>query len=192
MRDLLARAPPPAPPVAEHPRAGIEVLPAVPDPGKIMCIGRNYREHAEEQGAGAPGARLVLGKYASALVTDGDAIRLPAISERVDWEAELVAVVGRRCKHVSAADAWGAIAGYTVMNDVSARDLQRGDGQWTRAKSLDTFAPLSPELVTADEIADPHALAIRCWVNGDMMQDSTTGAMIHSIPALVAHLSAAF
>src|SRR5947209_3312558 len=192
MRELLTRSPGTVRPVAEHPRSGIQPLPAMPDPGKIMCIGRNYREHAEEQGAEAPEAPLVFAKYASALITDGEAIRLPAISERVDWEAELVAVIGRRCKHVAESDAWDVIAGYTVMNDVSARDLQRGDGQWTRAKSLDTFAPLSPELVTADEIADPHALAISCRVNGELMQDSNTGAMIHSIPRLVAHLSAAF
>ena len=192
MRELVARGPGSVRPVAEHPRGGIQPLPAVTDPGKIMCIGRNYREHAAEQGAEAPEAPLIFAKYASALITDGEPIRLPAISERVDWEAELVAVVGRRCKHVPEAEAWGVIAGYTVMNDVSARDLQRGDGQWTRAKSLDTFAPLSPELVTADEIADPQALAIRCWVNGELMQDSTTGAMIHSIPRLVAHLSEAF
>jgi 2-keto-4-pentenoate hydratase/2-oxohepta-3-ene-1,7-dioic acid hydratase in catechol pathway len=192
MRELLARGAGSVRPVAEHPRSGIEPLPAVPDPGKIMCIGRNYREHAAEQGAEAPEAPLVFAKYASALITDGEPIRLPALSERVDWEAELVAVIGRRCKRVAEADAWGVIAGYTVMNDVSARDLQRGDGQWTRAKSLDTFAPLSPELVTADEIADPHDLRIRCLVNGRVMQDSTTGAMIHTIPRLVAHLSQAF
>jgi 2,4-didehydro-3-deoxy-L-rhamnonate hydrolase len=192
MRELLARGARGVRPVGEHPRAGIQPLPAVPDPGKIMCIGRNYREHAAEQGADAPEAPLVFAKYASALITDGEPIRLPALSERVDWEAELVAVIGRRCKHVSEQDAWDAVAGYTVMNDVSARDLQRGDGQWTRAKSLDTFAPLAPEMVTADDIADPHALAIRCWVNEQLMQDSTTGAMIHSIPKLVAHLSAAF
>jgi 2-keto-4-pentenoate hydratase/2-oxohepta-3-ene-1,7-dioic acid hydratase in catechol pathway len=192
MRDLLARGPRSVQPVAEHPRAGVQVLPAVPDPGKIMCIGRNYREHAAEQGAEAPEAPLVFAKYASALITDGAPIRIPALTDRVDWEAELVAVVGRRCKHVAESDAWGVIAGYTVMNDVSARDLQRGDGQWTRAKSLDTFAPLSAELVTVDEIPDPHALTISCRVNGELMQDSTTGAMIHRIPALVAHLSSAF
>jgi 2-keto-4-pentenoate hydratase/2-oxohepta-3-ene-1,7-dioic acid hydratase in catechol pathway len=192
MRELLACGARTVRPVAEHPRSGIRPLPAVPDPGKIMCIGRNYREHAAEQGAEAPEAPLVFAKYSSALITEGDAIRLPAISDSVDWEAELVAVVGRRCKDVPESDAWGVIAAYTVMNDVSARDLQRGDGQWTRAKSLDTFAPLSPELVTVDEIADPHALAIRCLVNDQLMQDSNTGAMIHRIPRLVAHLSAAF
>ncbi len=192
MRELLARGARGVRPVADHPRAGVQPLPAVPDPGKIMCIGRNYREHAAEQGAEAPEAPLVFAKYPSALITDGEPIRLPALSERVDWEAELVAVIGRRCKHVSEADAWGVVAGYTVMNDVSARDLQRGDGQWTRAKSLDTFAPLASEIVTADEIADPHALAIRCWVNEQLMQNSTTGAMIHAIPQLIAHLSAAF
>ena len=101
-------------------------------------------------------------------------------------------VIGRRGKHVAESDAWEYVAGYTVMNDVSARDLQRGDGQWTRAKSLDTFAPLSCELVTADEIADPHDLTIRCWVNDQLMQDANTGMMIHTIPRLIAHLSEAF
>ena len=101
-------------------------------------------------------------------------------------------MIGRPGAGIAEADAWTHVAGYTVINDVSARDLQRGDGQWTRAKSLDTFAPLACELVTADEIPDPHALAIRCWVNGELMQDSSTANMIHRIPALVAHLSSAF
>jgi 2-keto-4-pentenoate hydratase/2-oxohepta-3-ene-1,7-dioic acid hydratase in catechol pathway len=192
MRELLARGPRTARPVAEHPRSGIQPLPAVPDPGKIMCIGRNYREHAAEQGAQAPEAPLVFAKYSSALITDGEPIRLPPLTERVDWESELVAVIGRRCRRVSEAEAWGVVAGYTVMNDVSARDLQRGDGQWTRAKSLDTFAPLAAELVSADEIHDPHELPIRCWVNEQLMQDSSTGNMIHTIPKLVGHLSQAF
>jgi len=137
MRELLACGARTVRPVAEHPRSGIRPLPAVPDPGKIMCIGRNYREHAAEQGAEAPEAPLVFAKYSSALITEGDAIRLPAISDSVDWEAELVAVVGRRCKDVPESDAWGVIAAYTVMNDVSARDLQRGDGQPIAGLALD-------------------------------------------------------
>ena len=131
-------------------------------------------------------------KYPSALITDGEPIRLSPLTSQVDWEAELVVVIGRAGKHIGESSAWQHVAGYTVMNDVSARDLQRGDGQWTRAKSLDTFAPLAAELVSADEIRDPHDLGIRCWVNDELMQDSSTGNMIHTIPKLVAHLSQAF
>jgi 2-keto-4-pentenoate hydratase/2-oxohepta-3-ene-1,7-dioic acid hydratase in catechol pathway len=192
MRDLLARGIDRARPVSQHPRAAVQRLPAVPDPGKIMCIGRNYREHAAEQGAEAPADPLVFAKYPSALITDGEPIRLSPLTSQVDWEAELVVVIGRRGRHIGESDAWQHVAGYTVMNDVSARDLQRGDGQWTRAKSLDTFAPLAAELVSADEIHDPHELPIRCWVNEQLMQDSSTGNMIHTIPKLVGHLSQAF
>lgn len=192
MRDVLTRGIDKARPVTAHPRSAVQPLPAVPDPGKIMCIGRNYREHAAEQGAEAPAEPLVFAKYSSALITDGEPIRLSPLTAKVDWEAELVVVIGRAGKAIDASDAWRHVAGYAVMNDVSARDLQRGDGQWTRAKSLDTFAPLSCELVTSDEVADPHALAIRCWVNGELMQDSSTGNMIHRIPELIAHLSQAF
>jgi 2-keto-4-pentenoate hydratase/2-oxohepta-3-ene-1,7-dioic acid hydratase in catechol pathway len=167
-------------------------LPAVPDPGKIMCIGRNYHEHAREQDVEAPAEPLVFAKFASALVADGEPVELSPLTERPDWEAELVVVVGAPGKRISEQEAWRHVAGYSVMNDVSARDLQTGDGQWTRAKSLDTFAPLSSEIVTVDEVADPHDLAIRCLVNGAVMQDSTTALMIHRIPRLIAHLSAAF
>ncbi|MDX6547526.1 MAG: hypothetical protein QOG33_1076 [Gaiellales bacterium] len=192
MRELLAVLPAAPPMVTELRLADVTPRPAVPDPGKIMCIGRNYREHAREQDVEAPAEPLVFAKYASALVTGGEPIVLSPLTQRPDWEAELVVVIGRSGKAIVERDAWQHVAGYTVMNDVSARDLQRGDGQWTRAKSLDTFAPLSSELVTADEITDPHHLAIRCWVNGQLMQDSTTSLMIHRIPKLIAHLSAAF
>ena len=192
MRELLARGADRTRTLREYRRDDVRPLPAVPDPGKIMCIGRNYREHAAEQGAAAPEQPLVFAKYASALITGGEPIRLSPLSAEVDWEAELAVVIGRPGAGIAEADAWTHVAGYTVINDVSARDLQRGDGQWTRAKSLDTFAPLACELVTADEIPDPHALAIRCWVNGELMQDSSTANMIHRIPALVAHLSSAF
>ncbi|MDX6521328.1 MAG: hypothetical protein QOJ31_2089 [Gaiellales bacterium] len=192
MRELLTLLPGPPRVVASHRLSDVTRRPAVPDPGKIMCIGRNYHEHAQEQDVEAPAEPLVFAKYASALVADGEPIVLSPLTQRPDWEAELVVVIGRPGKGIAEPDAWQHVAGYTVMNDVSARDLQRGDGQWTRAKSLDTFAPLSSELVSADEIADPHDLAIRCWVNGSLMQDSTTALMIHRIPKLIAHLSAAF
>jgi 2-keto-4-pentenoate hydratase/2-oxohepta-3-ene-1,7-dioic acid hydratase in catechol pathway len=192
MRDLLARGIDRARPVAQHPRAAVQPLPAVPDPGKIMCIGRNYREHAEEQGAEAPADPLVFAKFSSALITDGDPIPLSPLTDKVDWECELVVVIGRPGKRIAETSAWEHVAGYTVMNDVSARDLQRSDGQWTRAKGLDGFAPLAPEIVSSDEVRDPHDLGIRCWVNGELMQDSNTGNMIHRIPRLIAHLSAAF
>ena len=155
MRDLLARGIDRVRPISRHPRAAVQPLPAVPDPGKIMCIGRNYREHATEQGAEAPAQPLVFAKYPSALISDGEPIRLSPLTSQVDWEAELVVVIGRAGKRIGESSAWKHVAGYTVMNDVSARDLQRGDGQWTRAKSLDTFAPLAAELVSADEIHDP-------------------------------------
>ncbi len=192
MRDLLAVLPGSPPVVADRRLSEVTLRPAVPDPGKIMCIGRNYHEHAQEQDLEAPAEPLVFAKFASALVACGEPIELSPLTERTDWEAELVVVIGRPGKRIAEDDAWSHVAGYTVMNDVSARDLQRGDGQWTRAKSLDTFAPLSSELVMADEIADPHDLAIRCWVNGSLMQDSSTALMIHRIPRLIAHLSAAF
>lgn len=192
MRELLTLLPDPPPMVVRHRVSDVTRRPAVPDPGKIMCIGRNYSEHAQEQDVEAPAEPLVFAKFASALLADGEPIVLSPLTQRPDWEAELVVVIGRPGKTITEPDAWQHVAGYTVMNDVSARDLQRGDGQWTRAKSLDTFAPLSSELVTADEIADPHDLAIRCWVNGTLMQHSTTALMIHGIPKLIAHLSAAF
>jgi 2-keto-4-pentenoate hydratase/2-oxohepta-3-ene-1,7-dioic acid hydratase in catechol pathway len=192
MRDLLALLPGTPPVVAGHRLTDVTRRPAVPDPGKIMCIGRNYHEHAREQDVEAPAEPLVFAKYPSALIAGGEPIELSPLTEQTDWEAELVVVIGRPGKRIAERDARGHVAGYTVMNDVSARDLQRGDGQWTRAKSLDTFAPLSSELVTADEIADPHDLGIRCWVDGALMQDSTTALMIHRIPKLIAHLSDAF
>ena len=191
-RGMLALLPGPQAVVARHSLADVDRRPAVPDPGKIMCIGRNYHEHAQEQDVEAPAEPLVFAKFASALVADGEPIELSPLTVRPDWEAELVVVIGRAGKAIAEADALEHVAGYAVMNDVSARDLQRGDGQWTRAKSLDTFAPLSSEIVTADEVADPHGLAIRCHVNGELMQDSTTALMIHRIPRLIAHLSAAF
>jgi 2-keto-4-pentenoate hydratase/2-oxohepta-3-ene-1,7-dioic acid hydratase in catechol pathway len=159
-------------------------------PSKIVCVGLNYRDHAEEQGAELPKAPLLFAKWPSSLVGPGEAIVLPAASTRVDYEAELGVVIGERVKGVSEENALEAVRGYLCLNDVSARDLQFGDGQWTRGKSPDTFCPVGPRLVPRDEVADPQALRIRCLVNGEMMQDSTTANMIFSVAEVIAYASA--
>jgi 2-keto-4-pentenoate hydratase/2-oxohepta-3-ene-1,7-dioic acid hydratase in catechol pathway len=149
----------------------------------------NYRDHAEETGIPVPEQPVLFAKWTNALIGPGDPIVLPAITSQVDYEAELGVVIGRRVRDVSVDDALDAVAGYTCVNDVSARDLQFGDGQWTRAKSLDTFCPVGPVLVPAAEISDPQALGIRCLVNGEALQDSSTAHMVFSVAELIAHAS---
>ena len=142
-----------------------ELLAPVPRPGKVVAIGRNYREHTDEEGVEPPSAPLVFAKWPSCVIGHGADIRWdPGLTGQVDYEAELGVVIGRRARHVSEADALDHVLGYTCINDVSARDLQFGDGQWVRGKSLDTFCPIGPVLVTADEIGDPQDLAISCRV----------------------------
>jgi 2,4-didehydro-3-deoxy-L-rhamnonate hydrolase len=158
-------------------------------PGKIICVGLNYRDHAEETGAEAPTAPLLFAKWGNTLIGDGDAIVLPPESEQVDYEAELGVVIGRTTRRVAEGDALDAVRGYICVNDVSARDLQFGDGQWTRGKSPDTFCPVGPRLVPREEIPDPQALAIRCRVNGRTLQDSSTANMIFSVAEIIAHIS---
>jgi 2-keto-4-pentenoate hydratase/2-oxohepta-3-ene-1,7-dioic acid hydratase in catechol pathway len=158
-------------------------------PGKIVCVGLNYRDHAEEQGVEAPDHPILFAKWANTLVGPGDPIVLPPATQRVDYEAELGVVVGARVRGVSAADALDAVRGYVCVNDVSARDLQFGDGQWTRGKSVDTFCPVGPRLVPRDEVPDPQALAIRCVLNGETMQDSSTRDMIFSVAEIIAFVS---
>jgi 2-keto-4-pentenoate hydratase/2-oxohepta-3-ene-1,7-dioic acid hydratase in catechol pathway len=168
-----------------------KLLAPIPDPAKIICIGLNYRDHAAESGAPIPRDPVVFTKYATALIGPGESIVLPPESQEVDYEAELVIVIGKKGRRVSKEAALGHIAGYTVGHDVSARDWQlKKDGkQWTIGKTFDTFAPLGPELVTADEVGDPHKLGIRLRLNGKTMQDSTTEQMIFSAAELVAYLS---
>jgi 2-keto-4-pentenoate hydratase/2-oxohepta-3-ene-1,7-dioic acid hydratase in catechol pathway len=160
-------------------------------PGKIVCVGLNYRDHAEEQGLELPQRPLLFAKWQSALVGPGDAIVLPNASSEVDYEAELGVIVGRRARRLSVDDALSAVAGYVCVNDVTARDAQFSEGQWTRAKSFDTFCPVGPELVPAERVADPQALAIRCLVNGEPLQDSTTAHMVFSVAEIVAFVSEA-
>ena len=159
-------------------------------PARSSPIGLNYADHTAETGLTAPAEPLTFAKYPTSVIGPGEAIVVPAaITTQADWEAELAVVIGTRCgpdRRGTMAD----VAGYTVANDVSARDLQFRDVQWTRGKSLDTFCPLGPALVTADEVADPHALRIWCTVNGETMQDATTADLLNDIPTLLHFLTA--
>ena len=159
-------------------------------PEKIVCVGLNYRDHAEEQGVDLPERPLLFAKWPNTLIADGDAIRIPEISKQVDYEAELGVVIGRRARKVSAGDALDHVRGYVVANDVSGRDLQFSDGQWVRGKSLDTFLPVS-DLIPASEVPDPQALPIRAVLNGQTMQDSNTSNMIFGVAEVIAFVSAA-
>ena len=157
-------------------------------PGKIVCVGLNYRDHAEEQGAELPAAPLLFAKWTTALVGPGEPIVIPPIVEKADYEAELGVVIGERVKGVSKENAFEAVRGYLCANDVSARDLQFGDGQWTRGKSPDTFCPVGP-MTPRDEVSDPHALRIRAIVSGEVLQDSTTANLIFGIDEVIAYAS---
>ncbi|MDX6405225.1 MAG: hypothetical protein QOH70_2680 [Blastocatellia bacterium] len=166
----------------------IEFLPAV-HPSKILAIGRNYADHAIEGGAAPPSAPLIFNKLPNSLSAHNAPIVLPEISQKVDYEAELAVVIGRAAKRVSEAAALDYVFGYSLINDVSARDLQFGDGQWTRGKGLDTFAPLGPFITTRDEIADVQALKIEGRLNGEVMQSSNTAKMIFKVAYLVSYIS---
>jgi 2-keto-4-pentenoate hydratase/2-oxohepta-3-ene-1,7-dioic acid hydratase in catechol pathway len=158
-------------------------------PGKIVCVGLNYRDHAEEQGTELPSAPLLFAKWANALIGPGEPIVIPSVSKQVDYEAELGVVIGERVRGISEEDALHAVRGYICLNDVSARDLQFSDGQWTRGKSADSFCPVGPQLVLAAGVPDPQALGIRCVLNGDVMQDSTTANMIFTVAEIIAYAS---
>ena len=160
----------------------------IPRPGKIVCVGLNYRDHAEEQDAELPAAPLLFAKFTTALIGPGDPIVIPSIVTKCDYEAELGVVIGTTVRNVSKENAFEAVAGYLVANDVSARDLQFSDGQWTRGKSPDTFCPVGP-LVPAGEVGDPHALGIRAILNGETMQDSTTANLIFGIDEVISYAS---
>jgi 2-keto-4-pentenoate hydratase/2-oxohepta-3-ene-1,7-dioic acid hydratase in catechol pathway len=158
-------------------------------PGKIVCVGLNYRDHAEEGGQDLPNAPLLFAKWPNTLIGEGEPIVLPPEATEVDYEAELGVVIGSTARRVSEGAALDHVAGYICVNDVSARDLQFGDGQWTRGKSPDTFCPVGPRLVPREEIDDPQKLAIRCILNGEAMQDSSTDQMIFSVAEIIAYVS---
>jgi 2-keto-4-pentenoate hydratase/2-oxohepta-3-ene-1,7-dioic acid hydratase in catechol pathway len=162
-------------------------------PKDILCIGLNYREHAAESGSPIPVNPMLFIKASNTLSNPGDAIPVPHRSTQIDYEAELAVVIGKTAKNVSKANALDYVLGYTCANDVSARDWQRekdlGGGQFARGKSFDGFCPLGPWIVTKDEIPNPNALRIRCLLNGQVMQDHTTGDMIFDVPTLIESLS---
>jgi acylpyruvate hydrolase len=172
-----------------HPLSEIQYLPPVPHPQKILAIGANYRAHCAESGMPIPQKPIVFVKVTSALISHGEDIVYPHITKELDYEGELAVVIGKRARNVREDEAMEYVSGYTIMNDVSARDLQRTEGQWSRAKGCDTFAPCGPWLVTADEIPDPHALQIETRVNGEVRQQATTGDMVFPVPRLIAHIT---
>jgi 2,4-diketo-3-deoxy-L-fuconate hydrolase len=163
-------------------------VPPIERPGKIVCVGLNYRDHAEEQGAELPEAPLLFAKWPSSVIGPGEAIVIPPLVTKTDYEAELGVVIGERVKGVSKENAFEAVRGYVCANDVSARDLQFGDGQWTRGKSPDTYCPVGP-MTPRDEIGDPHALGIRAIVSGETLQDSTTANLIFGVDEVIAYAS---
>jgi 2-keto-4-pentenoate hydratase/2-oxohepta-3-ene-1,7-dioic acid hydratase in catechol pathway len=172
-----------------HPLSAVKLLAPIGDPDKIICIGLNYAKHAAEGGQDLPSAPTIFGKYRNALVGTGETVTLPSTSQKVDYEAEVAFVVGKTAKDVAEADALDFIAGYMLLNDLSARDLQFATQQWMSGKVFDGAAPCGPMLVTADEVGAPDAIAIRLTLNGEEMQSDTTANLIFSIPTLLSHLS---
>jgi 2-keto-4-pentenoate hydratase/2-oxohepta-3-ene-1,7-dioic acid hydratase in catechol pathway len=173
--------------------AEAELLAPLPRPGKVVAIGRNYREHQNEEGVEPPPAPLVFSKWPSSVVGPGAEVCWdPTLTAQVDYEAELAVVIGAVARDVTVADALEHVFGYTCLNDVSARDIQFGDGQWVRGKSLDTFCPMGPAIVTTDEIPDPQDLAISCTVDGERLQDSRTSAMYFGVAEIISYCSRSF
>jgi 5-carboxymethyl-2-hydroxymuconate isomerase len=171
-----------------------DVQPLAPSaPSKVLAVGQNYLDHIREQGIDPPAEPVLFAKFPTSVIGPGEEIRwTDGLTEQVDYEAELAVVIGRRATRVAEGAALDHVLGYTGANDVSARDLQFGDGQWTRGKGLDRFLPLGPVLVGADEVPDPQDLRIRCWVDGELVQDASTAEMVFSVAQLVAYVSEAF
>jgi 2-keto-4-pentenoate hydratase/2-oxohepta-3-ene-1,7-dioic acid hydratase in catechol pathway len=167
----------------------VTLLPVVPSPQKIICIGVNYADHAAETGQAPPPYPTVFAKFANTLAASGDPIVLPSASAMPDYEGELAVVIGRPGRQIAGQDALDYVAGYTAFNDVSARDFQGHTSQWTMGKSPDTFGPLGLALVTADEIPDPQKLELRTTVNGEVLQQASTADMVFTVRQLIAYLS---
>jgi 2,4-diketo-3-deoxy-L-fuconate hydrolase len=161
----------------------------VPRPGKLICIGLNYRDHAAESNMPIPERPVIFSKFSTCVIAPGEPVVIPSTSQQVDYEAELAVVIGRRAKNVKATRAIDYVLGYTAFNDVSARDFQFADGQWQRGKSCDTFAPMGQTIVTTDTITDPHKLSIKLVLNGQTMQDSNTDQLIFGVPELIEFLT---
>ncbi len=178
-------------PQVRLPLEKVRLLSPVPRPGKIVCIGQNYVEHASESNAAPSTYPIIFAKYANTMIASGDAIVLPKISTQVDYEGELAVVIGRRAKNVAAHEALRFVGGYAPYNDVSARDFQSRTSQWVIGKTFDTFGPMGPTLVTADEVPDPQILDLRLTIGDEVLQSSNTRKMIFPIATLIAYISAA-
>jgi 2-keto-4-pentenoate hydratase/2-oxohepta-3-ene-1,7-dioic acid hydratase in catechol pathway len=175
------------------PLSDARIGPSVPEPRNIICVGRNYPLHAAEEGVDIPEVPLLFSKHTSTIRGPFDHIEWDAsLTRQVDWEAEMGVVIGRPTRRVSAEDALDYVFGYTACNDVSARDIQFSDGQWLRGKSLDSFLPTGPVIVSPDEVGDPQSLALECRVNGVVKQTSSTAEMYHSVAEIISFCSQSF
>ena len=170
----------------------VKLLAPIPKPRKLICVGLNYLDHAKETGAELPKVPTIFNKFATSVIGPGENIVLPKVSNAPDYEAELAFVIGRGGRHIVAENWADHVFGYTIMNDISARDYQKATSQWLMGKTFDTFAPMGPWIVSADEIADPHNLDIRLTIDGETLQDSNTRELIFKIPELIAFLSSVF
>ena len=177
---------------ARYALSSVRLLAPIPRPRKFICVGLNYRDHAEETGAEIPTVPTIFNKFPTAVIGPNAPIVLPKVSKLPDYEAEFAFVIGVGGRNISANDWQKHVFGYTLVNDVSARDYQRATSQWLMGKTFDTFGPTGPWIVTADEIADPHSLDISMTINGEVLQNSNTSNLIFKIPDLIAHLSSVF
>ncbi len=185
LRDLIAAGP------NLIPFKDVKCLAPVPRPGKFLGVGLNYADHISETGREKPEYPTFFTKQSTCVIADGEAIHIPLVSDKVDYEGELGFVIGKRCKHVPVENAHEVIAGFTICNDVTVRDWQQRTPTWTLGKSFDTHGPMGPWLVTADEIADPHNLILKTWVDDELRQNANTGEMIFNCYEMVAYLTQA-
>lgn len=178
--------------ILTHRLDSVNLQAPVPRPGKIVCLGKNYLDHIKETGSKVPEFPPIFSKFPSCVIGPGDSIPIPKVSKQIDWEVELALVIGLTCKEVTEKEALEFVAGYTIVNDVTARDLQRDDGQWVRGKSLDGFCPMGPCIVTREELGDAGSLKMTTRVNGVLMQNSSTSKMMYGVRKVVSRLSQSF
>ena len=169
--------------------SSVRLVAPIPRPGKIMCIGLNYRDHAKESNQPIPEFPTLFAKYSSCVIGPGEPIVIPALTDKIDYEVELAVIIGRQARHVSEADALNYVAGYVPFNDVSARDYQMRTSQWTIGKTFDTFGPMGPAITTADEVPDPQSLAISLSIGGEVLQHSNTRELVFTVQQLISVLS---
>jgi 2-keto-4-pentenoate hydratase/2-oxohepta-3-ene-1,7-dioic acid hydratase in catechol pathway len=189
MISVISSGTAPAPTGPSYALKDVKLLAPIPRPPKLICVGLNYRDHAAETNLEIPKVPTIFNKFPSVVIGPSDSIVLPKVSERPDYEAEFAFVIGRGGRYIPAAQAMQHVFGYTIVNDVSARDFQMATSQWLMGKTFDTFAPMGPCIVTADEIADPHSLDIWLEVNGERLQNSNTRELIFRIPELIEFIS---